>query len=570
LKYITTTQILSLRPYLIFFFLTITVSSLSGQQLKLKINSEDQPDTRILDSLGYKTYFKNYNALEVEIKKVVDQLWRIGYIDTTVEAISKRNDSLYEAQLFMGKRLSEIRINYTSEFDTELLQGLGVNIEFGFFDLKIDRLENTLQKLNERIAEKGDPFSTIQLTNLKKTNTEIITADLNIITNQKRRIDNIVVKGYDKFPKSFIKRYLKLQEGKPFNLREIQNNVQLLENLNFASKIKDPEVLFTTDSTTLYLYIEKVKTNNFDGFLGFGTNETTNKLDFDGYLDLRLINNLNYGETLNLYYKSDEIDQQTFRVDIDLPYLFASPVGLELGLNIFRKDSTFLNARQKAKIHYQINALQRIAAGIDFTNSTNLLDSDTSIIEDYRSNFYTINYRYIKPQFYDPLFPVNFHFDLSLGFGQRETDTDTQSQNSFQLHSYKIFNLNTRNSIFLRATGALLQSERYFDNELYRFGGINSIRGFEENSLVANLYGVVNTEYRYRLSSSLYVHSVFDAAYYENDLTKTKEKLFGFGFGFGLLTNTGLFRLNYSSGKSENRAFRFADSKVHISLTATF
>ena len=116
----------------------------------------------------------------------------------------------------------------------------------------------------------------------------------------------------------------------------------------------------------------------------------------------------------------------------------------------------------------------------------------------------------------------------------------------------------------------MLISDDYLDNELFRFGGINSIRGFEENSLVANLFGVINTEYRYRLSSTIYVHSVLDAAYFENDLTQSKEKLFGFGFGLGLLTNAGLFRLNYSSGKSENRQFKLSDSKVHISLTATF
>ncbi len=285
---------------------------------------------------------------------------------------------------------------------------------------------------------------------------------------------------------------------------------------------------------------------------------------------MRLINNLNFGETLNLFYKSDEIDQQTFRVNADLPYLFGSPVGLQVGLNIFRKDTTFSNTRQYAKINYQINAQHRIAAGITSTNSSNLLDNSTAILDDYTSNYYTLGYNYTKPQFYDPLFPINFWLDLSFGFGDRENDFGSQNQTVLNLNTYKIFNLNPKNSIYTRINGAILTSDDYFDNELFRFGGINSIRGFEENSLVANLYGVINTEYRYRLSSSIYVHSVLDVAYFENQITDTKEKLFGFGFGLGLLTNAGLFRLNYSSGKSENRQFRLSDSKVHVSLTATF
>lgn len=66
------------------------------------------------------------------------------------------------------------------------------------------------------------------------------------------------------------------------------------------------------------------------------------------------------------------------------------------------------------------------------------------------------------------------------------------------------------------------------------------------------------------------MHSVIDASYSENDLTDTKSKLFGFGFGFGLLTNAGLFRFNYASAKTENQRFSLQDSKIHISLTATF
>ena len=112
------------------------------------------------------------------------------------------------------------------------------------------------------------------------------------------------------------------------------------------------------------MYIEKAKSNTFDGFLGFGTNEDTNKIEFDGYLNLNLTNNLNYGETLKLLYKSDENDQQTFDANVSMPYLFKSPIGVELNLNIFRKDSSFVTDRQSAKINYQINAKHVVGVGL--------------------------------------------------------------------------------------------------------------------------------------------------------------------------------------------------------------
>lgn len=542
----------------------------NAQTLNLYVSGEDKNKTAIIDSIGYSTSFDNYNGIESELNSLKYRLTRLGFIDTTIDSIIKQNDTLFKASLFLGNKINRIRIVYDSNFNAELLNFINHTKDENYFELDITELESALKQLNSKIAEQGDPFSTLQLINIYKLNPDLISAQLKIVNNQTRRIDKIIVKGYEKFPQSYIKRFMKLRTGKTFNLNEIKNKVELLEDLRFANKIKDPEVLFTQDSTTLYLYVEKKQTNNFDGYLGFGTNENTNKIEFDGYLDLRLINNLNFGETLNLFYKSDEIDQQTFRVDADLPYLFGSPVGLQVGLNIFRKDTTFSNAKQYAKINYQINARHRVAAGITSTNSTNLLDNDTSILNDYKSNYYTLNYNFTEPQFYDPLFPINFWFDLSYGFGDRENDMGNQSQTVFNLDTYKIFNLNPKNSVYTRFNGAILTSDDYLDNELFRFGGINSIRGFEENSLVANLYGVINTEYRYRLSNSIYIHSVLDAAYFENQITDTKEKLFGFGFGLGLLTNAGLFRLNYSSGKSENRQFRLSDSKVHVSLTATF
>ena len=104
----------------------------------------------------------------------------------------------------------------------------------------------------------------------------------------------------------------------------------------FVSQIKYPEVLLTKDSTKVYLYLEKRKNNSFDGFLGFGNKETTQKLQFNGYLDLNLYNNLNSGERFNLYWKNDGNKQSTFNVNLDLAYIFKSPMALKTNLRIFK------------------------------------------------------------------------------------------------------------------------------------------------------------------------------------------------------------------------------------------
>ena len=72
------------------------------------------------------------------------------------------------------------------------------------------------------------------------------------------------------------------------------------------------------------------------------------------------------------------------------------------------------------------------------------------------------------------------------------------------------------------------------------------------------------------MSNTLYIHTVIDGAYFENKIINTKGKLFGFGFGFGLLTKAGLFKFNYSNGKTENQTFKFSEFKNTFKFDGKF
>ncbi|WP_299397454.1 ShlB/FhaC/HecB family hemolysin secretion/activation protein [uncultured Gelidibacter sp.] len=554
-----------------FFFLFGWFSSptLLAQTLHLTANGKTEEETNFLEGLNYQNAFSDFNTLNEEVQKIKSNLTQYGYLESQFINLEKTTDSSFVATYHLGVLYKKARIYFDIGLNEKILKSISNTITENYFEVELHKLETSLQNLNTEIANNGDPFSTLQLINIKKEN-GILVADLKIEDTHKRTIDTIIVKGYDKFPKAYVKRYLKLQAKQPFNLKTIKRKTLDLENLHFATQIKEPEVLFTKDSTILYIYVEKQKSNTFDGFLGFGTNTKSNKIEFDGYLNLNLINTLNYGESFRVLYKSDENDQKTFDVKAKLPYLFGSPIGTQIGLNIFKRDSTFITTSQFAKADYQINPNNTIAIGITSLNSTNLLDTHFLNIADFKSTFYTINYNHLTPQRYDKLFPINFMFDFSTGFGNRTIKSISDTQTKFELNTFKIFNLNFRNSIYTNVSAVVLNSDRFLENELFRFGGINSIRGFEENSLMANLFGVLNTEYRYKLTNSLYVNSIIDLAYYENQIISTQNKLLGLGFGFGILTRAGLFKLNYSNGSSENHPIKLSNSKIHISLSATF
>jgi len=148
-------------------------------------------------------------------------------------------------------------------------------------------------------------------------------------------------------------------------------------------------------------------------------------------------------------------------------------------------------------LFYQINDKQRIFTEINTIKSNNLLvENNAQFVEDYNSTFYNIRYEFLKKQYNNFLFPINFAFDIKTGFGFRKVEGIKEDQKIFSLNTYKIFNLNNRNSIYFRIKSEGIISDSYLVNELFRFGGINTIRGFEENSILASfmVYLIVSTD----------------------------------------------------------------------------
>ena len=132
------------------------------------------------------------------------------------------------------------------------------------------------------------------------------------------------------------------------------------------------------------------------------------------------------------------------------------------------------------------------------------------------------------------------------------------------------FYLNKKNCININYQNNFLKSDAYIINELYRFGGINSVRGFNENSLQSNYFTSLLLEYRYILAPSLYIHTITDFGYFQDKTTNNKGSLLGIGFGFGVLTKNGLLNLVYANGSTNTQSITLSNAIVHLSFKTNF
>lgn len=538
----------------------------------LTIEAEKPISESLKDSLQLQTNFKDYLSLKQQVDTLPLQLQKMGYVDSRLEKFEALSDTVYTSVFFFGKKYESIKIYYSEEnFSKKELSKVASEITDAYFILPFETLEQSLQKLNSLKTENGNAFARLRLTNISKEEDGNLSASITLISGRKRIIDSIAIKGYEKFPRSFITYVAGVKKGKTFNQKKIVAQNEILNSLPFASTIKAPQALFRKDSTVVYFYLEKRNANIFDGVLGFATDEETNKLQFNGYLNLELNNNLNYGEQLAINYKADGEDQRDFKVRLKLPYILKSPFGVGLELKIFKQDSTFTTTDQQAKVYYQINPASSAYLGYKGYESSNLLDNVVvgSPIEDYDSKFLIAGIDYFRSQ-KSTLFPIKSQISLDTEIGSRKLKNSSDSQLRFLSEVSHIFNLNFKNSLFLKNNSSILISDTYFVNELFRFGGIGTIRGFNENSIDASFFTILNTEYRYQFNEGLYLHSIIDLGYFENDSMNLKEKLYSYGLGIGLLTKAGILRLNIANGNRENQDFKFSNTKIHIMLTSRF
>ncbi len=558
----------------IFIYLNIYTSFIfliHSQEIALTFSTQTNISENLTDSLAIVKKHPNFNSVKKETNRISRALEKYGYLESNLVSIQKYSDTTVTATYYLGKKYTLLKIDYSN---TPLTQDqialVSKNTKENYFSIPLRESERVLERLNKIQTKNGYTFDKLKLTNLTIQDT-VVRATLNTSKTSKRIIDSIALKGYEKFPKSFISYFAGIKKGDAFDKQQLLKKNNALNSLGFANSIKPPQALFEKKKTTLYLYLEKQNFNTFDGIIGFATNEQTQNIVFNGYIDLVLNNNLNYGEQFVLKYKADGADQENLNLKTTLPYMFKTPFGIQAQLNIFRRDSTFSSASQNLRVSYQISPSSKANVGFAAKTSNDLLSENQSPenLEDYSSSFLTTGVTFIKLQ-QNTLFPVKTFLNLDIGIGNRKTNSKKTRQVTLSNVINHSFYINQKNSIYLQNTTNLITSDTYLTNELFRFGGINSMRGFLENNIDASLVSVFNTEYRFLLNQQTYLHSIIDLGYFENKSVDQKEKLYSFGIGLGMSTKAGLLKFSIANGNIDGQAFKFSNAKIHLSLTSQF
>lgn len=539
---------------LLVFIAITTFFSLDLVSQNLAITALEKKDQLFLQTIQKNTKHKDTVSINTEIVKISDYLKKQGYFTHVIDSITKTSTT-HTVYFSLNEKINNAQINFTDG----LFISDKIKTTDNSFTVSIEKLESTLNTISKELDRQGKSFSKVVLKNIKVLDNTLF-ADLKIEHSEKRTLDKIIIKGYPEFPKSFLKHHIKTTTDKVFsknNLKEISENSK---KLTFVTEIKPPEALFKKDSTMVYLYLKKKTNNSFDALVNFNSNEN-GKINFNGHVNLNLNNVLNKGEKFNLLWNNVGDERQELNISTEIPFLFNSPITPLVSFSIFRQDSTFTNTKFNTKLFYNLNTSSKLALTFNAENSVNTTTETTNNIRSFNNYFMGFRFSYTIPK--NDFFRNNkFHFTIEPALGQRSTDTETNNQLKIEATSAYLYNFTQKHSIFIQNKTGYLNSDSFLENELFRIGGTNSIRGFNVQSIYTQEFTFFNIEYRLQTSEKSYFYTVTDIGLIKNQ--KEEDKLLGLGLGYLFTSNNSQINLSTVLGKTSGTKFDFKNSQLMI------
>jgi len=439
------------------------------------------------------------------------------------------------------------------------------------------------------LENRGFPFASIYLDSIFEKN-DTVFANLVVDKNLRCFFDTISVRGNLKVAKNYLKAYFNFKNKKLYNESIVKQIPQLVQEIPFAEEKQSSVIEFTEDHATLYLFLDKKRVNQFDGYIGLvPTSDLTGKIAISGEMNLHLMNLFTISENIDLQWRASERFSQFLELKANFPYLAGTPLGVDGLFMLDKKDTTYLNMNYIVGLSYSFKGYNAARVYFDFTTS-NILDkslydySDYLTYSDYRKTMYGFAFRFRKIDFiYNPR--KGYDLDLNIAVGTRKLIESFQAPSNYyegvdllsvryRMHG-KIrgyIPLHKRWVVGLCAEGGGLFGKQHLVNELFRIGGMNSLQGFDDLSIRASSYGIALVELRFLIAKIAYINAFFNGAWYEQKITNNYMHDFPFGFGAGIAftTKAGLFYLSYALGRQLDNPISFKAGKIHFGLAVQF
>ncbi len=576
-----------------FLILLITLccwgSTLSAQQFQLTIQGTAEEVKEIRKFTTINTFSDSLQMLEQ-----INELYRVVQLSGRLQAEFKKEwSSPTELVLLvsLGSQFKWLRLT-PGNVDPSLLRQAGFKERFfknkPFHYREVAKL---LQELVKYSSDLGYPFASVRLDSVEVHDAQV-TANLNYLQGPYITFDSIKVSGDLRLNEEFLQTYLRIQPNAPFEASAVAEIRTKMSRLPYLTMTEFPQLSFQNNEATTHLSLTKRPSNQIDGIIGFLPNAKNNgELLLTGQFNLLLQNMFGAGRRLKLQWESFKPQSQLLELAFYQPLLLRSPINTNLGFKSLKEDSTFVNTQFEIDFSYLFKGYGTVRAYSRIKSTR--LSATTELIQatvlpdlaDFDLTEYGLGYEWSKLN--DISNPTRGTlWDIRLAAGTKKlrrnssvsdslyNDVDFQNaQATWEAQLQKYWQVGPRFIIASKARGGGVYNKRLFFNDLFRLGGLKSIRGFSENSFFAAEYLYTTIEPRFFIDTNSYLFVFYDQAWslkYELENETFKDTPRGLGAGINLTTSAGSFNFAWAIGKSKQQDIGVQQSKIHFGYITKF
>jgi outer membrane protein assembly factor BamA len=531
---------------------------------------------------------KNVPDEAAYLRKILSGLHSKGYVLASADSIHRSDDTtvvwLHTGDLF---RWVFLRPGNVPE---ALLREAGYKERLvkdkPFSGNQIARLTESILTQSEN---RGYPFAMVRLDSLNITGSGI-SAKLRYSPGPYIIFDSLEIRGSARVKPRFMETYLRIQNGQPYSEAGLQRGLRRLRQLPYLTIRQPYTVTLRNDRAYPVFYADHRPSNVVDGIIGLQPNEQeANKLLITGQFNLQMRNLFSSGKSLLLQWQ--QIRRASPRLDItwEHPAFLRTPLMVKASFSLLKEDSTFLNINQQLGLTYPLNrgSLQtwvRLRSSRLGAAGAAAPAEGFPSLGDTRLVTYGAGYEWnnLDDMFY-PMRGAVIQFSAEAGNKTVLKNTAlpaefyegiTISSPQFSLlgEVKKFTAVSRRSTLLTQARGGKLINQNLFLNELFRPGGLNSLRGFNENFFFASEYAIGTLEYRYFMEADSYLFLFYDQGWLKHDLRGSyfEDGPSGFGTGLSLTTKAGIFNFVYALGNTKDRPFGLNFSKIHFGYVSRF
>lgn len=547
------------------------------------------------DSIIFRKKFSSFKSAKdssdfiQKLAEISNEMKSLGYGLISVDSVQS-NASAYNVWMYAGPKFKWVKLESDS-IERSYLEGTPLfkhNLKNTVFD------PSAFEKIRARILKNcennGYPFASVKL-NQVAIDSNLIQAKINLTKNSLVKIDSIIIKGNAAIAPVYIYNYIGIFPGDIYNESKLQRISNRLRELAFVKEIRASQVSFTEKLNRLYLFLENKKSSQFDGVIGFLPDENNQgKLNLTGEVHLKLQNSFKRGEVVELNWKQLPPRSQDLKVHLLYPFVFNSPFGVDANLSIFKRDTIFIDVIKNLGIQYSLfgNNFVKIFVNDKQSDlqSTKGLENITALpsYADVTTTSYGSTFHFEKLDYrINPMHGYAIECTASAGNRtiRKNSDINPLVYDSLRLKSttYQLTinadfyqSLGGKNVLNIGGIASRIENPELFTNELYRIGGLRSLRGFDEESIFASTFAIGKIEYRYLLEQNSFLFLFYNQAWYERKRKNgyLNDTPLGFGGGINFETRLGIMSVSYALGKQGDNPIFFRNGKVHFGIVNYF